>query len=162
VFVWALLVIVRVALGPFTRPPSKKIYEGIESTLQRLSDAVAQVDQKLQTDSESKNPVLLEKVSSLMSELSVVRNELFSMKDTGALRPLAPIAATIVPSIGVVAEESKPLKEAPKPSVKVIVADSREERPVSPTPEMPESLTDNPWITVLAERKSKHTQAGGP
>jgi hypothetical protein len=72
-FIWALPVILRVALEPFARPQSENLYSDIESTLRRLSDAVSQVGQKLQTNGKSEDSVLLKKVSSIMDELSGVR-----------------------------------------------------------------------------------------
>jgi hypothetical protein len=158
-FIWAMLIVLRVVLQPFTKPPSEKVYADIESSLRRLTDTVDQVGQKMRGTDQKVDPALVEKVSSIMSEISAVRKELTTIKTTGSPVYAAPPAPSAVRVVVPQARQAAP------PRVQATVA-SAPRTGTAPAPSAapgdapPDSTVDNPWLDVLAKRKAKNAKQG--
>ncbi len=156
-FIWAMLIVLRVVLQPFTKPPSERVYADIESSLRKLTDTVNQVGLQMKGNDRKVDPALAEKVSSIMSEITAVRKDLSGIKTSGSAVYSAPAAAN-VSSVRVMAPQPR---QAPQPRDQVVVA--RPQAPeVQPRAEggtgvaVPESTVDNPWLDVLARRKARN------
>ena len=157
-FIWAMLIVLRVVLQPFTKPPSERVYADIESSLRKLTDTVNQVGLQMKGTDRKVDPALADKVSSIMSEITAVRRDLSSIKTTGPAVYSAPAAAN-VPSVRVMAPQPR---EAPRPREEVAVArpapapqDSQPRMEGGTGVAVPESAVDNPWLDVLARRRAK-------
>jgi hypothetical protein len=156
-FIWAMLILVRVVLMPFTRPVTEKLYRDIEGSLRELSDAVSQVEHRLQETGNTEDPQIGQKVTSMLNELSAVRKELSSLKGSGPLQREAPSAFSgfrvlAEPQGQVVMSSQKPSEQAPKQVLTVIRPQAQPVR--QPESAVPDSMTDNPWLSVLAKRKA--------
>ena len=156
-FIWAMLIVLRVVLQPFTKPPSERVYADIESSLRKLTDTVNQVGLQMKGNDRKVDPALAEKVSSIMSEITAVRKDLSGIKTSGSAVYSAPAAAN-VSSVRVMAPQPR---QAPQPRDQVVVV--RPQAPeVQPRAEggtgvaVPESTVDNPWLDVLARRKARN------
>ena len=162
-FIWAMLIVLRVVLQPFTKPPSERVYADIESSLRKLTDTVNQVGLQMRGDDRKVDPALAEKVSSIMSEISAVRKDLSGIKTAGPAVYSAPAAAN-VSSVRVMAPQPR---QAQQPREQVVVA-----RPQTPEVQpraqdgtgvaVPESTVDNPWLDVLARRKARNDVEKSP
>ncbi|MDG6988620.1 MAG: hypothetical protein JRN21_04765 [Nitrososphaerota archaeon] len=153
-FLWAMLVVLRVALQPFTKPPSERVYADIETSLGKLADTVALVGQRMKGPDQKMDPALAEKVSAIMSEVTAVRKELSTIKTTGPA-VYAPTPSPGASSVRVMAPEARQVA-LPRERVTVLkpVAEAkREEAPAAAS--APDSTTDNPWLDVLAKRRAK-------
>ncbi|MDG6910198.1 MAG: hypothetical protein JRN08_07490 [Nitrososphaerota archaeon] len=150
-FIWAMLIVLRVVLQPFTKPPSERVYADIESSLRKLTDTVNQVGNTMRGTDQKVDPALVDKVSSIMSEITAVRKELSNIKTTG---PAAFAAQPNVSSLRVVAPQAK---QAVVPREQVAVA--RPEPAAAAAPDagvsVPDSTVDNPWLDVLTKRRKK-------
>jgi len=148
VFIWAMLVAIRIVLLPFTRPVSERLYDDVEDSLRRLAEAVSQVDRKLEGADGAKDPVLSEKVTSVLSELSAVRRELSSLRGSEAVGQGRLPAVSSVRMV----EQPRAVKVLPKEPLKVIHP-STEPRSQGGAA-VPDSVVDNPWLSVLSRRSA--------
>jgi hypothetical protein len=152
-FVWAMLIVLRVVLQPFTKPPSDRVYADIESSLRKLTETVNQVG-RLRGADQKADPGLADKVSTIISEITAVRKELSTIKTSApAPYPAGPGA----PGLRVVA-----------PPPKQVVVPKEQAAAARPSPaegvpagapgagiSTPESTVDNPWLDVLSRRRAK-------
>ncbi|MDG7010158.1 MAG: hypothetical protein JRN16_06890 [Nitrososphaerota archaeon] len=153
-FFWAMLVVLRVALQPFTKPPSERVYADIETSLGRLADTVALVGQRMKGPDQKMDPALAEKVSAIMSEVTAVRKELSTIKTTGP-SVYAPAPQPAAPSVRVLAPEARHVA-LPRERVTVLKPVAETKREEAPTPaSAPDSTADNPWLDVLSKRRAK-------
>ena len=163
-FIWAMLIVVRVVLLPFTRPVTEKLYRDIEGSLRELSDAVSQVEHRLQETGNKGDPQIGQKVTSMLNELSAVRKELSSLKGSGVQRenPAAFSGFRVLasPQTQVGTASQAPAEQAPKRELTVIRTQAKPVRQQEPA--VPDSMTDNPWLGVLAKRKSAEPQKNPP
>jgi len=141
---------------PFTRPVTEKLYRDIEGSLRELSDAVSQVEHRLQETGNTEDPQIGQKVTSMLNELSAVRKELSSLKGSGVQRE-TPAAFTgfrvlAAPQAQVVKASQTQAERAPKQELTVIRAQAQPVRQQEPA--VPDSMMDNPWLGVLAKRKA--------
>jgi len=164
-FIWAMLIAVRVVLLPFTRPVSEKLFADIEGSLRKLSEAVSQVDHRLQETGGTEDPQIGQKVTSMLNELSAVRKELSSLKGSGSLqREALPLFSGFrvlaQPQGQVEASSQRPAEQAPKQELTVIQSQGQPVRQREPA--IPDSMTDNPWLSVLAKRKAAGIPKASP
>ncbi|MDG6917739.1 MAG: hypothetical protein JRM85_09125 [Nitrososphaerota archaeon] len=159
-FLWAMLIVFRVALQPFTKPPSERVFADIESTLRKLTDTVNKVGLQMKGDDQKVDPALAEKVTSIMSEITAVRKDLSGLKTAAPAVYTAPAAAS-VSSVRVMAPQPR---QAAPPKVQVAASPAAPE--IQPRAEggtgvaVPESAVDNPWLNVLAKRRAKAASDG--
>jgi hypothetical protein len=155
-FIWAMLIVLRVVLQPFTKPPSEKVYADIETSLRKLTDTVSQVGQRMRGTDQKMDPAFVDKVSSIMSEITAVRHELSTIKTAG---PSGFSVASPVSGTRIWAPQEKAIV-VPRESVAVM----RPEASRGATPEsgvsVPESTIDNPWLDVLSKRRAKPSKDG--
>ena len=156
-FVWAMLIVLRVVLQPFTKPPSDRVYADIEASLRKLTDTVNQVGRIRGADQKA-DPVLAEKVSSIMNEITAVRKELTTIKTSG---PAAYPGPTGGAGFRVMAPQPRQVV-VPREQVTVVrqaqAEGPRKEAPVTGL-SAPESTFDNPWLDVLSRRRAKKGEA---
>ncbi len=154
-FIWAMLIVLRVVLQPFTKPPSERVYADIESSLRKLTDTVNQVGLQMRGTDRKVDPALADKVSSIMSEITAVRKDLSTIKTAGPAVYSAP-AASSVSSVRVVATQASPSR--PREQVTVVRPAPQEAQPRAEGGTgvaVPESAVDNPWLDVLSRRRAK-------
>ena len=149
-FIWAMLIVLRVVLQPFTKPPTERVYADIESSLRKLTDTVNQVGRMRGADQKA-DPALADKVTSIMSEITAVRKELSSIKTTG---PAVYTAPSNVSSLRVMAPQAKQVV-VPKEQVAVVAPTATAKWTEDAGVSVPESTVDNPWLDVLSKRKAK-------
>ena len=153
-FVWAMLIVLRVVLQPFTKPPAEKVYADIEASLRKLTETVNQVGQRPKGPDQKPDPALADKVSSIMSEITAVRRELSTIKTAA---PPAYAAAPEASSVRVMAPQARQAP-GPRQEVAVIRADTGPRPRRDTGVAVPESAVDNPWLGVLGKRGTKRQQ----
>ncbi|MDG6898603.1 MAG: hypothetical protein JRN24_02585 [Nitrososphaerota archaeon] len=152
-FLWAMLIVLRVVLQPFTKPPSERVYADIETSLKKLTDTVNQVGQQMKGTDQKMDPGLADKVTSIMTEITAVRKELTTIKSTAPASYASPAS---VSGLRVVAPQGRQVV-VPREEVRVV----RRVEALGAQPGLqsgiatPESATDNPWLDVLAKRRPK-------
>ncbi len=152
-FLWAMLIVLRVILDPFTKPPSEKLYADIETSLRRLTETVAKVG-LAKGPEQTVDPKLVDKVSSIMTEITAVRKELSSIKGSGfEVRP----APSIVSSVRVMASQVRTVVPKPREDVTVVkpTGGPAKAQWTETGISVPESTVDNPWLAVLSKRSDK-------
>lgn len=154
-FLWAMLIVLRVVLQPFTKPPSEKVYADIETSLRKLTDTVNQVGQKMRGTDQKMDPALVDKVSSIMSEITAVRKELSTIKTSG---PTFSTPASNVSSLRVMAPSARVVEPKPKEQVAVVKPEGTARWTADAGVSVPESTVDNPWLDVLSKRSAKKSQ----
>ena len=152
-FIWAMLIVLRVVLQPFTKPPSQRVYADIETSLRRLTDTVNLVGQQMKGTDQKMDPGLADKVSSIMTEIMAVRKELTTIKSAA---PSSYSTPSNVSSVRTMAPQAKQVF-VPKEAVRVVRPEVRPDNPtgVRQGVSAPESTVDNPWLDVLTKRRSK-------
>ena len=81
IFFWAVLIIVRVALVPFTGHPSERPYARRNDSLRKLTDRVSELERNLEEATRAKEPRQDEKMTFMLNEISAVKQELASLKE---------------------------------------------------------------------------------
>lgn len=156
-----LVIVIRALFVPFTRPPSEQAYGQIEAMLAKLNDNIYQMGKKLEDAGDSVDPTMADKVTSMVNELSAVRRELSSIKSSGGI----PTGGGGQGASGfrVMAPPQAGVREAPKEVVAVVKNEplATPQQRTASGKAVPDSMVDNPWLTVLARRGSSKREADG-
>jgi hypothetical protein len=157
VLLWGAFIILRLLIQPFTKPPPERLYGDLEMSLKRMGDTVASLSQRLQTeDKASMDPALMERVSSMVSEVAAMRKELTTAKSQSP-QPGRGLSSYI-PGSGVrsVPDQAGPARAAAAEPVTVVASQAARPAPSQSSGQaLPDSAVDNPWLSVLSKRRAE-------
>ena len=157
----AMVVILRF-VQPITRSQPDREYTDIESSIRKLEVAVTRLSGRLPAGENRPDSATLDRLSAMMSELEAMRKEFATIR-TSAPPPSSRPSAVVYSAGGV---RASPDFSTGAGRQEVTVVRPASGPPSAPAtvlgPPVPDSTVNNPWLDVLARRRTKQPQAKAP
>lgn len=152
ILVMGLGVLSRVLLIPFSRTTKVEAPGQIEAMLGSLNVNISTLGEKLDRTYAEVDPTAAEKVESIANDLLAVKRELAALRGTGMFSPGAGQPSSMIRAI--------PPHEPESPNIKRDIANISGKRSPSAREggqglggSVPDSVVDNPWLSVLSMRR---------
>ena len=152
VLISAMVVVLRF-VQPITRAAPDRDYSDIESSIRKLEVAVTRLGSRMPEGESNGDSATLDRLSTLMSELEAMRKEFATIRSS--VPPQGSRPSTVV--YGAAGVRAAPGFPSGGEQVAVVrpPGGAANPQPAAAGPPVPESTVNNPWLDVLARRRTK-------